>query len=348
MEKHGQLMQSKPLPNLTGLVCVSLALVVFFHYSAHTLPLLLPWLSSSCEQECLETYFSYRGLSQKDPDFVAAVRDTYILPPPSRPDTSPFDVRRPVWRELLEWDKVQEMLMALWKSEPPGTFVEIGAVDGEFMSQTLMLEKALGWSGLLVEPDPRSFAILQDRRRNASLAPLCVYERHSDLHLFWAMDLIKGLPQEYQALTMARSKMSSETIVGDERQGRSTLVRCVPLSTLLLAARFQTADFLSVATGLPEDHKLLLGVLREPTVFDIKTIMVQYTRGVLKETPYPSLHGYVYDMERSFLMTRLYWRKSHCRLLEKVTTCRRFKHYDLAEACFKYRCLGFAIVWSYS
>lgn len=59
--------------------------------------------------------------------------------------------------------------------------MEIGAVDGEFMSQTLMLEKALGWSGLLVEPDPRSFAILQDRRRNASLAPLCVYERHSDL-----------------------------------------------------------------------------------------------------------------------------------------------------------------------
>lgn len=65
--------------------------------------------------------------------------------------------------------------------QPPGTFVEIGAVDGVFMSQTLMLEKTLGWSGLLVEPDPRSFAILQDRRRNASLAPLCVNEQPSDL-----------------------------------------------------------------------------------------------------------------------------------------------------------------------
>lgn len=50
MEKHGHQMQSRLIPNLTGLVCVSLALVVFFHYSAHTLPEILPWLSPSCEQ----------------------------------------------------------------------------------------------------------------------------------------------------------------------------------------------------------------------------------------------------------------------------------------------------------
>lgn len=59
--------------------------------------------------------------------------------------------------------------------------MEIGAVDGEFMSQTLTLERNLSWSGLLVEPDPRSFAILQNRRRNASLSPLCVHEHPSDL-----------------------------------------------------------------------------------------------------------------------------------------------------------------------
>ncbi|XP_042858774.1 uncharacterized protein LOC122244871 [Penaeus japonicus] len=347
MQKPG-VMQSPSLPNLSGLVCLSLALVLLMHYSALTLPGLLPWMSPSCAQECLDTYFSYLSISQKDPDFVEAVRNRYIYPRPAHPDTSPFDARRPVWRELLEWDKVQEMLMDLWRNEPPGTFVEIGAVDGEFMSQTLTLERNLSWSGLLVEPDPRSFAILRNRRRNASLSPLCVHEHPSDLHLFWMMDLIKDLPQEYQALMMARSKMSSETIKGDERQGRSTLVRCVPLSTLLLAGRAQRTDFLSVATGLPGDDKLLRGVLKEPEVFDIKTILVQYTRNVLKENPYPALRGYVYDMERSFLMTRLYWRRSHCKLLEKGTTCKRFKHYDLAEACFKYLCSGFATVWSYT
>ena len=42
------------------------------------------------------------------------------------------------------------------------------------MSQTLMLERNLSWTGLLVEPDPRAYAILQKRRRNAWTSPLCI------------------------------------------------------------------------------------------------------------------------------------------------------------------------------
>lgn len=54
-------------------------------------------------------------------------------------------------------------------------FVEVGAADGEFMSQTLMLERNLGWSGLLIEPDPRAFTILQQRRSYRSwTSPLCI------------------------------------------------------------------------------------------------------------------------------------------------------------------------------
>lgn len=54
-------------------------------------------------------------------------------------------------------------------------FVEVGAADGEFMSQTIVLERNLSWTGLLVEPDPRSFAIMQGRRRNAWTSPLCIH-----------------------------------------------------------------------------------------------------------------------------------------------------------------------------
>ena len=56
----------------------------------------------------------------------------------------------------------------------PGFFVEVGAVDGLFMSQTIVLEEKLNWTGLLIEPDPRNFQKLLHSGRNASYCSLCV------------------------------------------------------------------------------------------------------------------------------------------------------------------------------
>lgn len=48
-----------------------------------------------------------------------------------------------------------------------GYFVELGAVDGIFLSNTLILEKH-GWSGLLVEAHPELFAKLASNRPDAT------------------------------------------------------------------------------------------------------------------------------------------------------------------------------------
>ena len=39
-----------------------------------------------------------------------------------------------------------------------GFFIEAGAHDGVEASNTLYLEKKMGWRGLLVEPNPDTFA----------------------------------------------------------------------------------------------------------------------------------------------------------------------------------------------
>ena len=71
-----------------------------------------------------------------------------------------------------------------------GTFLEAGALDGEYLSNTLYLERQLGWTGLLVEPDPFSFKKMVAKHRRsflleAGLAPSNVTEV---LKLEWVLE----------------------------------------------------------------------------------------------------------------------------------------------------------------
>ena len=50
----------------------------------------------------------------------------------------------------------------------------LGAGDGEYKDYTLPLEKELGWSGLLIEPNPELFEMLEKKNRKSVLAPVCV------------------------------------------------------------------------------------------------------------------------------------------------------------------------------
>jgi FkbM family methyltransferase len=58
------------------------------------------------------------------------------------------------------------LIFDFFKNGPLGFFVEAGAYDGEFASNTLLLE-SLGWSGLLVEPHPEMAARCRHTRPNS-------------------------------------------------------------------------------------------------------------------------------------------------------------------------------------
>jgi hypothetical protein len=46
-----------------------------------------------------------------------------------------------------------------------GTFVDVGAYDGEKFSNTLFFERHLGWARLCIEPLPSAFAKLTEKRK---------------------------------------------------------------------------------------------------------------------------------------------------------------------------------------
>ncbi|KAK3879636.1 hypothetical protein Pcinc_015807 [Petrolisthes cinctipes] len=357
------------------------------HYTTIYLPSL--WPSHSCNLDCLELYFGGITVLHDHPELIPTIRNHYLHPPiPTDDPVEEFDVTKPVWKELVQWDQFQDILRDLWKDKPPGVFVEVGAADGEFMSQTLMLERNLGWSGLLVEPDPRAFTILQQRRRHRSwTSPVCIQRYAPITELYWLHDLIPDISDDFQGLVMARSKLAEETVTGDMEEGSLVRVPCMPLSRLLVAANMTQVDFLTISTGTPADEKKILDVVRNSTfnvktilihyhesymltqyfiplqtipihyhesymltqyVISLQTILIHYPRSYILSHPYPFLSRYVLDMDRSRLLTKLYWRRADCVVVQEGVVCRRAKPYDLVESCWEYKCLGDFSVWTFS
>lgn len=65
-------------------------------------------------------------------------------------------------------DRILLRTLLLATEMQPGTFLEIGAMDGDSFSNTLMLERCYNWTGLLIEADPINFAMLNESGRQAT------------------------------------------------------------------------------------------------------------------------------------------------------------------------------------
>jgi hypothetical protein len=64
--------------------------------------------------------------------------------------------------------------MRLLGNQSNGFFVECGASDGEFLSNTLYMERFKNWTGILIEPDHASYKSLLTRKRKAWSSNTCL------------------------------------------------------------------------------------------------------------------------------------------------------------------------------
>ncbi len=67
-------------------------------------------------------------------------------------------------------------LWVLWRAgeKRGGYFVEFGAANGKSLSNTYLMEKEYGWTGILAEPNPNFHADIR-ANRNCHFSPLCVF-----------------------------------------------------------------------------------------------------------------------------------------------------------------------------
>lgn len=86
---------------------------------------------------------------------------------------SPFIINYPSQFGQDKW--VVEDVFKLRKN---GFFIDIGAHDGEYYSNTFILEKCLNWTGICIEPNPQQYAALINNRGCINLNVCLDYTDH--------------------------------------------------------------------------------------------------------------------------------------------------------------------------
>ena len=80
------------------------------------------------------------------------------------------------------------------QKDTKGFFIEAGAVDGEYLSNTLLFEMKYDWTGLLVEPNPAQLKELYTKHRKAYILPHCLSTKTEvEIVTFEVSDVLSGI-----------------------------------------------------------------------------------------------------------------------------------------------------------
>ncbi|XP_043190773.1 protein Star-like isoform X2 [Amphibalanus amphitrite] len=197
------------------------------------------------------------GRSSLDPELIQLLRDELI--------TSPSELAYELQQPDVPDPSVgqSQLILEILGNKTGGTFIECGALDGETRSNTLYMERYLGWRGLLIEPDPSNYQLMMKKHRHAWTVPACLSGSTVSEVTFkqdFNMGMIDdGLP--------ARGKPA---------RGKRThyaKVLCVPLEALLLALRWKTVDYFSLDV---EGHEYAVLAALPFDRLDIRTLSVEF------------------------------------------------------------------------
>lgn len=181
-----------------------------------------------------------------DPELLEYIRNE-ILEPPSK---EPYNLLGQSNLALLGPDVSEgfyrEVLWTIFKDKRDGFFLEAGALDGETMSNTLFLERDLGWTGLLVEPDKLDFKELRTKHRKAWSANVCLSPNaHPSKEMLSQHNHYAG-PLAVRLGFKIRAMHTLATYTSQRALGNAwfTKVQCLPLESLLYSLNVTKIDLM--------------------------------------------------------------------------------------------------------
>ena len=169
----------------------------------------------------------------------------------------------------------------------PGYFVELGAGDGLYLSNTLVLERHFGWAGLLIEPTSAFFQLKDNRQ--ATCVRACV---SSSSRPRWMAE--RSCPAH--TIQQAHNTLLSVVLEGNTYEEAVECARGFVASGAGSRSEVGTPNIFSVRTAT------LASILREvnaPTTIDYLSLDVEgHEHEVLKEFPFEAFKFLCMTVER--------------------------------------------------
>lgn len=179
-----------------------------------------------------------------------------------------------------QWNQDQWLNENLFKSKRNGFFVDVGAHDGETLSNTLFFEKELGWSGICIEPIPEVFHQLQTKR-NATCIQGCAYNRDGKIpfkRIKGYSEMLSGIEEAYCQKHSNRIRSELASFGGCEETIEVDTFR---LATLFEKYSISHVDYLSIDTEGSE-LQILEGIDFDKVRIDVIEIEVNYHNPIFK------------------------------------------------------------------
>ena len=181
-----------------------------------------------------------------------------------------------------------------FKNKKNGTYIELGALDGVLYSNTKFFQDKLNWRGILIEPHPDKFILLQKKRPNNFLFNNLVSCHKEELKFRYFID-------NHAAVSGVENTLSQhhfETYFESDNQWNKSLpqntklIKPITLTEIIKSTKISHIDFLSLDVEGHEyevlkswDFSIVIDLILIETL-DVQPEKDQLCRDILIENGY--------------------------------------------------------------
>ncbi|KAK2165596.1 hypothetical protein LSH36_48g07009 [Paralvinella palmiformis] len=179
-----------------------------------------------------------RNADQTDPELIRHIRQFWIIPP----FEGPISLQRhkntfPVPGMDFSQSRQPTIINQLLFNKTEGFYVECGAADGEYHSNSLFYELYHHWDGILIEANPLYFKTILRKKRRVFMLNACLSPTRRATVLNFTQNGISGgltdlIPDE-QGMFYKHKKKPIE-------------IQCFPLYSILSALEIKKVDYFSL------------------------------------------------------------------------------------------------------